>query len=172
MSQPLHRRTFLKCIVAVAASTAFGCHEEKPVEDGRAYFPQSVASGDPRSDSVVLWTRAVDAEHPDDDVELTLQVAEDEGFQRRVLELSGLRATAAHDHTLKVKVTNLKPRTRYFYRFILEKQGKRLGSQTGRTRTAPAPDASEPIRFVVANCQDFRGRYYNTWHYLLRLGEN
>jgi alkaline phosphatase D len=173
LSQPLHRRTVLKCLIAVAASTALGCpDDEGPVEEGRAYFPQSVASGDPRPDAVVLWTRAVDPARPDEDVELTLQVATDEDFKNRVLELEGLRATAEHDHTLKVKVTNLRARTRYYYRFVLEKDRKRLGSPVGRTRTAPAPDQGLPVRFVVANCQDFRGRYYNTWQRLLQLDED
>ncbi|WNG42927.1 metallophosphatase [Archangium minus] len=171
MSQPLYRRTVLKCIVAVAASTAFGCRDEE-VEDGQVYFPQSVASGEPRPNSVVLWTRAVNSSRPEADVELSLQVARDENFEQRVLVLDGLRATSEHDHTLKVKVTNLEPRTRYYYRFVFEKHGKQLSSRTGRTRTAPAPDAEAPVRFVVANCQDFRGRYYNTWQRLLQLDED
>ena len=48
---------------------------------------------------------------------VTLQVALDENFQQRVLERTGLLARAAHDHALKVKVTRLEPRTRYYYRF-------------------------------------------------------
>ena len=173
LSQPLHRRTVLKCLIAAAAGTAFGCPEkEPPVEEGRVYFPQSVASGDPRVDAVVLWTRAVDAAHPEEDVELTLLVATDEQFTQRVLELEGLRATAEHDHTLKVKVTNLRPRTRYYYRFIVEKGDNRLGSPVGRTRTAASSTMSLPVRFAVANCQDFRGRYYNTWQRLLQLDED
>ncbi|OJT25590.1 metallophosphatase [Archangium sp. Cb G35] len=173
MSQSLHRRTVLKCLVAAAASTAFGCHEdEPPVEDGRTHFPQSVASGDPRALSVVLWTRAVDPALPDADLALTLLVARDEAFEHLVLEETGLLASAAHDHTLQVKVTRLEPRTRYYYRFVVEKEGKRLGSPVGRTRTAPAYDAKTPVRFAVANCQDFRGRYYNSWHRLLQLDED
>ncbi len=173
MSQPLHRRTLLKCIVAVAASTALGCPEkEEPEAEGRAFFPQSVASGDPRQDSVVLWTRAVDPERPDDDVTLVLEVATDEGFKSRVLELGELRTTSAHDHTLKVKVRNLQPRMRYFYRFVIERDGQRFVSQVGRTRTAPAADSNVPVRFVVASCQDFRGRYYNSWQRLVQLDED
>ncbi|WP_233261360.1 alkaline phosphatase [Vitiosangium sp. GDMCC 1.1324] len=171
MSQSLNRRTILKCIVAVAASTALGCHDDD-VDDGHVYFPQSVASGDPRSSSVVLWTRAVDPESPDTELVLSLQVARDEHFTDRVLVLDGLHAASAHDHILKVKVTNLQPRTRYFYRFVLERKGKLLVSRTGQTRTAPASDDDVPVRFVVANCQDFRGRYYNTWHRLMQLDED
>lgn len=173
MSQPLHRRTVLKCLVAAAASTAFGCHDdEPPVEEAREYFPQSVASGDPRATSVVLWTRMVDPERPEADVTLTLVVAKDEAFKQLVLERAGLVARAAHGHALKVKVTRLEPGTRYYYRFILEKDGQRLGSPVGRTRSAPASGTNAPVRFVVANCQDFRGRYYNSWHRLLQLDED
>jgi alkaline phosphatase D len=173
LSQPLHRRTVLKCLVAAAASTAFGCHDDElPVEDGRTYFPQSVASGDPRALSVVLWTRVVDPERPDADIALTLVVARDEAFEHRVLEKAGLVASAANDHTLQVKVTRLEPRTRYYYRFIVEKEGQRLGSPVGRTRTAPASGTNAPVRFAVANCQDFRGRYYNSWQRLLQLDED
>lgn len=172
MPHPLHRRTFLKCLVAVAASTTFGCPDEPPEDEGREYFPQSVASGDPRSHSLVLWTRAVDPERPEEDVELTLQVATDRAFKHRVLVLSGLRTTSEHDHTLKVKVTNLRPRTRYFYRFLLRRRHQLLSSPVGQSRTAPAPQEGVPVRFVVANCQDFRGRYYNTWQRLLQLDED
>ncbi|WP_244224526.1 alkaline phosphatase D family protein [Corallococcus sicarius] len=175
MSQPLHRRTVLKCIVAVAASTASGCHDDDdgpPTED-RQRFPQSVASGDPRPDRVVLWTRAVDPANADADVELTLQVARSADFRTLVLERKGLRALAEDDHTLRVQVTNLAPRTVYFYRFVVDGQKhERFSSPVGRTRTAPSDDADVPARFVVANCQDFLGRYYNAWQRLLQLDED
>jgi len=47
-------------------------------------FPQSIASGDPRPTSVVLWTRVVDADDPDRDLTLTLDMATDEAFSQRV----------------------------------------------------------------------------------------
>ena len=173
MSQPLHRRTVLKCIVAVAASTAFGCPGRgPPPEVRRELFPQSVASGDPRPDSVILWTRVVDAGRPGADLSLTLQVAQDEDFERMVLELDGLSATEAHDFILKVKVTNLTPRTRYFYRFLYSQGKKRFSSPVGRTRTAPSAAMDVPVRFAIGNCQDFHRRYYNTWQRLLQLDED
>ena len=144
MPYPLQRRTVLKCLIAVAASTTLGCPSEEPPEVSRAHFPQSVASGIPRSTSVVLWTRAVDPDDPDRDVELTLEVARDEDFHHRVLKLEGLHATSAHDHILKVKVTNLEPRTRYFYRFVIRKHGEAWSSPVGRTLTAPSPEDAVP----------------------------
>jgi len=172
LSQKLHRRTILQSIVAVAATTAFGCSEEETTEQqaeqSRAYFPQSVASGDPRPDSVVLWTRAVDEEHRGD-VTLSLEVSTEESFGTMVASPKGLKALAAHDNTLKVKVTNLSPRTTYYYRFVFEHDGERFVSPVGRTKTAPAPGDDVPARFVVASCQDYVGRYYNTWNRLSQL---
>src|SRR5262249_49569994 len=45
-------------------------------------------------------------------------------------------------------------------------------SQTGRTKTAAAAGDDVPVRFAVASCQDFSGRYYNAWHYLTLLDED
>jgi alkaline phosphatase D len=172
LSQKLQRRTILQSIVAVAATTAFGCSEEvtteQQQEQSRAYFPQSVASGDPRPDSVVLWTRAVDEEHGGD-VTLSLEVSTEENFGTLVANPKGLNALAAHDNAIKVKVTNLSPRTTYYYRFVYEHDGERFVSPVGRTKTAPAPGDAVPVKFVVGNCQDYVGRYYNSWNRLLQL---
>jgi len=174
VSQKLHRRTILQCIAAVAASTAFGCsrdEEAPPPTTSLEYFPQSVASGDPRADSVVLWTRAVDPARAGEVTRLRLEVGTDAELRTLVIE-QDVQALPAHDHTLKVKVTNLQPRTTYHYRFTYERDGQRHASPVGRTRTAPASGQDVPVRFVFASCQDFIGRYYNTWQYLLQRDED
>ena len=174
MSQKLHRRTILQCIAAVAASTAFGCsrdEEAPPPTTSLEHFPQSVASGDPRSDSVVLWTRAVNPAGNGEALRIRLEVGTEAEFRTLVLE-QDVQALPAHDHTLKVKVTNLQPRTTYYYRFLHEREGQRYASPVGRTRTAPASGQDVPVRFVFASCQDFIGRYYNTWQYLLQRDED
>jgi alkaline phosphatase D len=85
------------------------------------------------------------------------------------VELKDLKALKASDHALKVKVTNLSPRTTYYYRFVHEKDGELYTSAHGRTRTAPAADDESPVRFAFASCQDYIGRYYNSWQRLLQL---
>ncbi|HEX8700552.1 MAG TPA: alkaline phosphatase D family protein [Myxococcaceae bacterium] len=178
MSQKLHRRTILQSVVAVAATTAFGCSDEETTEQqaaaSRKFFPQSVASGDPRPDSVVVWTRAVDSEHGHGagDTALTLEVSKEEGFGNLVLQQAGLTALLANDNAIKVKVTNLEPRTTYYYRFIFEHDGERYVSAVGRTKTAPAAGDDVPVKFVFASCQDYVGRYFNSWSRLLQLDED
>ncbi len=161
------RREFLKTVVVSAGAlgvggpTLFACGSPRAVEE---VFPQSIASGDPRSDSIVLWTRALGID-PDRDTEVSLELATDEAFSSAVtLSTSELSAPVDHDHCLRIKVTDLSADTTYFYRFA----HAGTFSRTGRFRTAPAATSDISVRFAVASCQDFVGRYYNS---LLRVLE-
>ena len=136
-------------------------------------FPQSVASGDPRPTSVVLWTRVLDADSPDSDLELTLDVATDEAFSQRVA-LDGapsgsLLAKAEFDHCVKTRVDGLSPATTYYYRFRYAKSGASTNSRVGRTKTAPADSADVSVRFAVVSCQDYAGKYYHAYRHLAGL---
>jgi alkaline phosphatase D len=164
----LDRRSFLRLTALVAAGPPLACSSDggsSPPPD-RAWFPQSVASGDPRPDGVVLWTRVLDPDHPADDASATLEVATDPGFSQ-VVARSDLTAAAEHDHVIKVKVIGLLPRTRYHYRFRSSRNGSDVFSPVGRTRTAPSADDPVTIKLAFASCQDFAGRYYNSWQALL-----
>ncbi|WP_439328995.1 alkaline phosphatase D family protein [Corallococcus carmarthensis] len=172
MFNPFKRRTFLQAVVAVAATTTFGCSDDAETPDasaGSPYFPQSLASGDPRPDSVVLWVRVEDSARAGDNLPLRLEVSTAADFKTLVLDKTDLTALAEHDHAVKVKVTGLSARTTYYYRFSYEKDGQRHTTRTGRTRTAPAAGDDVAVKFVFASCQDFIGRYYNAWQRLLQL---
>ncbi|WP_240359034.1 alkaline phosphatase D family protein [Pyxidicoccus trucidator] len=173
MFDKFKRRSFLQAVVAVAASTSLGCAEDvtPPSDDTAKYFPQSVASGDPRADSVVLWVRAVDPDNASANTSVKLEVSTSEDFSSLFLNES-FSALAANDHALKVKVTGLSARTTYYYRFTFEKDGQKVSTRTGRTRTAPAAGADVPVKFAFASCQDYIGRYYNAWQRLLQLDED
>ena len=75
----------------------------------------------------------------DIDLAVAWDLAEDGGFARLVA--SGIApAPAGHGHSVRVDAEGLAPDHVYYYRF-------RLGpwtSRTGRTRTAPAPEAPRP----------------------------
>jgi len=168
------RRNFLKLVVAVAggawASTGCGSSSSAKgeLQPPGEHFPQSIASGDPRPESVVLWTRVVDGARAGEDLELELELARDETFEDLV-ELSGaprmrVVAEAGSDGCVKILVTSLEPGTTYFYRFWYGD----VPSRVGRTRTAPSDDADVRLRFGVVSCQDYDRRYY---HVLRRLSE-
>ncbi|TFG37641.1 MAG: hypothetical protein E4H44_04980, partial [Candidatus Aminicenantes bacterium] len=125
------------------------------------FFPQSVASGDPTADSVILWTRAVgpDGEIP---TQVSVVVATDEGLSNEVTSRV-LDVDPEYDGVVKVKIGGLEPYTTYYYQFSF---GDAV-SAVGRTRTAPTPDMDVAVRFAVVYCQDYVGRYYNTYEKLL-----
>ena len=147
------RREFVAGAAAMGATLAWG--ETRPwrsrerFTERRELFAQGVASGDPHPDSVLLWTRA-SAGGREAAVPLTVEVAEDAGFQR-VVAAERTRALAEADHTCRVLVGGLQPARTYWYRFV-GKDG--LGSRVGRTRTAPAPDDPRPVRFTFVSCQN------------------
>ena len=123
-------------------------------------FPQGVASGDPRPDSVILWTRVQppDGGSAREDVPVTYEVATDLAF-KDVIAKGELSAPGSADNTVRLKVTKLEAFSTYYYRF------KAFGvtGPIGRTKTAPKDDADVPARFAFAACQDFVGRYYYAW---------
>ena len=176
--QPIPRRRFLE-LTLMSAGAVFGpvaCGSEDSSArslDQALTFPQSIASGDPRPTSVVLWTRVVDADDPDGDLTLTLDMATDEGFSQRVA-LDGapsgsLTAKAEFDHCVKTRVDGLTPGTTYYYRFRYLKNGASTNSRVGRTKTAPADDADVSVRFAVVSCQDYAGKYYHSYRHLAGL---
>jgi alkaline phosphatase D len=172
MANQMSRRSILKSVVvfagAGAASGALeGCGSSEKFNVDTKYFPQSVASGDPKEASVVLWTRVEDAAATGD-LSLRLQVATDASFDNVKSDQSALKATAAHHNTLKVKVVGLSAGTTYYYRFLYTNAaGATVATRTGRTKTAPAAAADAPVKFALLNCQDYVGRYYNTIQHLL-----
>jgi len=144
-----------------------------PGPSGEDFFPQGVASGDPGSSRVILWTRAFDPALPEADLACRLEVARDEAFTE-LLELDGegwaaVTAEAAYDHCVKVRVTDLEADTVYWYRFLYEAGGAWHASRAGRTRTAPGAGETRPVRFAVVSCQDYIGRYYNAIRRLMQL---
>src|SRR4051794_41679464 len=131
------RREFIGTAVALGASLAWGGRARASRvrwRERRDLYPEGVASGDPDSKSVILWTR-----RPFNDGQrhmLTVEVAEDEGFRRVVAQASAPVSTKS-DWTTRVLVGGLKPRHVYWYRFT-DADGN--GSRIGRTITAPLPN--------------------------------
>lgn len=124
-------------------------------------FALGIASGHPNPAGMVLWTRLTGVDLPDR-VEVRWEMAEDETF-RRVLASGTEVAEAAWAHSVHAEPAGLKPGRWYWYRF--EALGQR--SPVGRTRTAPAPDAMEPLRFAIASCQRWDHGLFAAWRHML-----
>jgi len=132
-------------------------------------FRLGVASGDPRPDSVVLWTRlatdplAADGFGgiPQRDYPVRWEVAEDERF-RRVVRRGRVTATPQLGHSVHPEVGGLRPGRDYFYRFAV---GSEI-SPVGRTRTAPASGSLAPLTFAFASCARWTDGYYTAYRHL------
>jgi len=167
----MKRRDFLRGAGAfiVGAKLLAACGDNLQPEPGNdgglrgAFkFPQGVASGDPRTTSVVLWTRAVRSDDPLAEVALQLQVATDEGFTSLIVD-QAIQATSASDHTVRILVTALTANTSYFYRFAAG-----ADKIVGRTRTAPASTADVQVNIAWVSCQDYQSGHYGAYRQMLR----
>jgi alkaline phosphatase D len=128
-----------------------------------------VASGDPRPDSVIIWTRIPRAARlglgEGAFLPVRYQVATDPSFANSSVIRSGEVETSSHrDYTVKVCVRDLDAYTTYYYRFLV---GSDWVSEIGRTKTAPAPGSKpENIRFAFVSCQKFTDGYYSAYRHL------
>ena len=170
----LDRRRFLSSVATVAGLAAAA---QLPVgravatarpEGGDYPFRLGVASGDPHSTGVVLWTRLVprpfqpDGGMPSRRVPVQWQVARDPGF-RRVARQGTAWALPELAHSVHVDVQGLQPDGEWFYRF----RYRHDVSDVGRTRTAPPPNAwVGSLAFAFASCQDWTSGHYPSYRHM------
>lgn len=163
---PIDRRTFAKMALAIGASIAWGdllaTPSQTPWREQRELFPEGVASGDPDSNSVLLWTRYPQTD-PNSQAYLRVEIAEDEAF-KRVISTADVPVSAAADWTCRVLVGGLKPAHIYWYRFT-DKNG--MGSRVGRTVTAPGVTDSRPIKFAFVSCQNVNQGAQNAYRRMI-----
>ena len=132
-------------------------------------FKLGVASGDPVTEGIVLWTRLAPDPYdltsmPQQSIPVVWQIAEDEKM-RKVVQSGTSFAHAEHAHSLHVEVHGLKPDREYFYSFIAGKEK----SPVGRTRTLPLLGKRlQDFRFAFASCQDITNGYFAAYHDMVR----
>lgn len=142
-------------------------------------FPQSVASGDPVPDGVVLWTRVVPASADDitsaasaGDFTIRLVVTNTDNstllgsntaLAGTPVVSSSIPVYARFDHTVRNQVTGLSPATTYYYQFIAGE----VRSKVGRFRTAPATDAEVgQLKLAFLSCQDWTVNHWAAYSLL------
>jgi alkaline phosphatase D len=128
-------------------------------------FALGVASGDPLSDAVVLWTRLmVGAEAAP--IPVQWEVGRDEQLHT-VVARGEVIARGESAHCVHVDVRGLEARRPYWYRFRVGRGGNAVESPIGRTLTAPRPGAAlSSYRFAFASCQKYEDGFYTAWRHL------
>jgi alkaline phosphatase D len=154
------RRQFIGgALGSVAAFPALAWAARQPPDAGRV-FRHGVASGDPLTDRVVLWTRATPRLDATGAMSVTWRVADDERLER-VVASGNVETGASRDFTVKVDAATLRPGRTYYYAF--EAGGER--SPIGRTRTLPQDDVTR-VRLASVSCSNYPAGYFNVYRCL------
>ncbi|KAK1760147.1 PhoD-like phosphatase-domain-containing protein [Echria macrotheca] len=150
-------------------------------------FTHGVASGDPLSDSVILWTRCAPA--LDNDKSNTtvsghaeLYTHDNDGFVRaskatvcvewristskdfaKASDEGRVYTSSDVDFTIKVEARRLKPFTTYYYQFNI--CDSNVTSPLGRTKTIPAKGkkVASPIKLAVYSCSNYPFGFFNAF---------
>jgi alkaline phosphatase D len=139
-------------------------------------FSLGVASGAPRADGFVLWTRLAPeplSSNPETpggmsgaDVALRYEIASDPGMTK-IVRHGSASAEQAFAYSVHLDVAGLEPGRSYWYRFL---SGDAV-SPTGHATTLPAPgSAPEALRFGFVSCSNYEHGYFSAYRHL--TGEN
>ena len=119
-------------------------------------FYHGVASGDPNSTSVILWTR-VTPRDGDAAVRVSWVIATDTALSNVITSSSGT-VTAETDFCYTVEVADLQPGTTYYYAF----RAYDRNSLIGRTKTTPS-DSYDHARIGVVTCSNYPAGFFNAY---------
>lgn len=157
----ISRRNLLRLGGATAGVIALGINAPDamatPLPHLDGLFGLGVASGAPRPDGLVIWTRLAPSPLAEDGhggmplrpVSVRWQVAQDSDF-RQVVRSGQALAQPDLAHSVHPRVDGLQPATEYFYRFLVQGQT----SPVGRFRTLPARGAAAAsFNFGLVSCQ-------------------
>jgi alkaline phosphatase D len=154
------RRTLVKALAASALIPLLGSNliacsnnsNNSSILDGLggvpADFNHGVASGDPLTDRVILWTR-VTPTGAEGNVQIQWQIADNAEFTNILGQGEGT-TSADVDYTVKVDAEGLEPGSVYYYRFIT---GDKT-STVGKTRTLPQGSVASAT-FAVVSCSNY-----------------
>ncbi|KAH7090398.1 PhoD-like phosphatase-domain-containing protein [Paraphoma chrysanthemicola] len=155
-------------------------------------FTHGIASGDPYSDSVILWTRAspvIENDRSNVTVEghvpyfshetekyikasnapicVDWKVSSNRNLTGSAISSGRAYTTSDIDYTIKVEANGLQPFTTSFYQFTV--CGTNTTSPIGRTKTAPSEnDEVSAISLGVFTCANFPLGYFNAYGNIAR----
>jgi alkaline phosphatase D len=175
---PIDRRALIGalgagCLGAMAAPAVVGraLAQDRRWPNG-APFSLGVASGAPRPDGFVLWTRlapdplsanlATPGGMTGADIPVVYEIASDEAM-RNIVRRGVADAEAAYAWSVHADVSGLQPGRPYWYRFI---SGEAV-SPVGRAMTAiPAGTPVDRMRFGFVSCSQYEMGYFSAYRHL------
>jgi len=118
-------------------------------------FAHGVASGDPFTESVVLWTRI--SPNQDGDIDVSWEISPGPKFVEQTA-MGTVTTNAARDYCVKVIASELEAGKDYYFRFHVGD----MSSPVGRTRTLPQ-SSTDRLRFAIASCANWQHGYFNSY---------
>ncbi|RZJ32201.1 MAG: alkaline phosphatase, partial [Brevundimonas sp.] len=156
----LHRRGLLGLIGAGAAGVSLPAAAREAVD---ARFLHGVASGDPRQDGLLIWTRITPSDPSARAVRVDWSVWRD-GDATASVASGTVETGPERDFTVKVPVPGLQPGVDYRYAF----SAGEVRSDQGRARTLPSGPTADAV-LAVASCQLYPGGLFNAWDAVSKL---
>ena len=122
----------------------------------KADFNAGVASGDPTTTSIILWSRAENY-----DGKVVVYVSESKDFKRSYTYTT--TTSAEVDFIIKIDAVNLTPNTVYYYKFV----AKNSESIIGRTKTLPIDTST--MKLAVASCANYQYGFFTSYKVMAQL---
>lgn len=157
------RRSFLKASaagfgVAVLSFGLTGCRfDDEDEQSIDISFDHGVASGDPLSNSLIVWTRVTPLDPTTTSIKVQWQAATDADFSNIVHD-GETNLSDATDFTLKVDLQGLDANTTYYYRF--KSNGKT--SPIGAGKTLPT-GSIDKVKFAVISCANYPAGFFHVY---------
>jgi alkaline phosphatase D len=173
-SRPTRRRVLITALGGVGSLAAPPVMRIAAADNWRGGNPFSlgVASGAPRPDGFVLWTRLAPeplSSNPEtpggmsgDDVTLRYEIATDPAM-KQIVRHGNATAEQAFAYSVHLDVAGLQAGRSYWYRFL---SGDAV-SATGRAMTLPeAGSALGKTRFGFVSCSNYEHGYFSAYRHL------
>ncbi|MBA4226135.1 MAG: alkaline phosphatase [Hyphomonas sp.] len=150
------RRSFIALTGAAAAAAM--ASQRSFADSSATYFTLGIASGTPRPESVILWTRLAPdplrgGGMPPGRAEVRVRVARDPAM-RDVIRDEMVSTSDAKAHSVHYKCEGLEPGREYWYQFSYNDEDTVIG----RTRTTSPND--DKARIALAYCQHYEAGFY------------
>jgi alkaline phosphatase D len=167
MSDKLTRRNLLAATTAASLTAACSGPDTGEILSSRSevnsgVFKSGIASGDPRMDSVVIWTHISPLDPRKTYVPIEWQVSINEDMTAPVKTGRDV-AKDANDWTFKVTPSGLKSGQIYYYQFTAEG----TASPIGQTRTLPEGDVNQ-LRLAIVSCANWQQGFFNVYDHISR----
>ncbi|WP_435950235.1 alkaline phosphatase D family protein [Psychrobacter sp. DM8] len=162
-----NRRRFMKgfgsigvAAVGVASLGLAGCDDDDNDNfnaNDAVSFDHGVASGDPLSDRVILWTRVTPQNTGSRQFTVNWVIARDSQMDN-VLKRGSVTTNATKDYTVKVDVDALEPNTVYYYQFTVGSKSSRVG----KTKTLPVGSVNQ-VKMAVFSCANYPAGFFHVY---------